>query len=295
MSNFGFDDGGSSAVSTTGPSPASLVVSPLGMTVRRLGQMVDEHPGGRQALVGLTMGQVLHTYKEVFQPVHTAPTEPSVCEQFRERGDACIGIATWFVSYSSLDPLLDFLEALEHFFAREPLGLDTLIWCSPVSKRPFAPGEPQTPSFSQAIQRTGNLFMMLAPWNKPVTLTSSWCIYELYICLSSGGRVEFALPEAQRAQLTEDLMSKPASFLEFLANVDSESSRCFHASDRDEIFAAVPTSVGFAGLDTIVRRALQSWMVRLLQGRIDEACAAGKGEETEVCLNALGMLFWAFA
>ena len=112
--------------SSTGPSPAftgaTNVYSPLGMTVRRLGRLADETPGGRQALAGLTTSAWL---KLVLK--HYDLTKGSLCQQLQAQGDAGIGIATWFVALYFYDTLLEFLDALEHFFAMEPQGLDTVI------------------------------------------------------------------------------------------------------------------------------------------------------------------------
>jgi len=74
--------------------------------------------------------------------------------------------------------------------------------------------------------------------------------------------------------------------------VNSESSECSRESDRQSIFAAVRASVGFAGLDAVVRRTLAAWMVRQLQLRIDGARAVGDEEEMALWLTVLGLLYW---
>jgi len=292
---------GASAVSATGSSPASSApasagavdnVPRLGMTVRRLRLVVDEKADSQQALAGLTTEQVKDL---VFLPL-TAATQLSLCEQLQAEGDDGIGIATWFVSHAWMCTFVELLEALEHFFAGEPQGLDTVIWLDLVSTSQHgtftrAP-EWWRQTFKLAIQSMGSMVMVMAPWDKPVTLTRAWCILELYACCSSGCRFEVALPQAQRAQLARDLMYKNGAFFEFLANVHSESSDCSRETDRDSIFAAVRASVGFAGLDAIVRRTLESWMLRLLRGKIDEARAVGNELDTAGWLNALGILYW---
>ncbi len=77
---------------------------------------------------------------------------------------------------------------------------------------------------TQAIQSMGNFVMMLASLHKYTTVLSrAWCIFE-FCTWNSGLRIEFALPQAQRAQLIDDMRSEPASFSELLAGVRSESS-----------------------------------------------------------------------
>ena len=112
--------------SSTGPSPASSdatnVYSPLGITVRRLGRLADETPGGRQALAGLTTVEWLQLVLK-----HYDLTKGSLCQQLQAEGDAGIGIATWFVALYFYDTLLEFLDALEHFFAIKPQGLILVV------------------------------------------------------------------------------------------------------------------------------------------------------------------------
>ncbi len=251
------------------------------MTVRRLGRLADETPGGRQALAGLaTIEWLLLVTK------HYDLTKGSVCQQLQAEGDAGIGIATWFVCFWNRDTFLEFLDALEHFFAMEPQGLDTVVWFWRLSTvyqirdgiNHFADLSRQ---LTQAIQGVGNFVMMLISLHKSTTmLTRAWCLYEFCTAWNSGLRIEFALSQAQRAQLTEDMRSDPTRFSEFLGNVRSESSICHKAEERDDIHVFLESSVGFAGLDILLRSALQSWMVQLLQCKIDEASADRKEDET---------------
>ena len=136
----------------------------------------------------------------------------------------------------------------------------------------------------------GNMVTVMCPWDQPVTLTQSWCILELYSCCSSSAacRFDVALPEAQRRKLEQDLACKAHSFEAFLV---SSANRADARARANSKFDAVRASVGFAGLDTAVRRTLTSWMVKQLQFRIDGARAAGDERETSLWLNALGVLY----
>jgi tetratricopeptide (TPR) repeat protein len=264
----------------------------LGMTVRRLLREIDSRSGGRRALAGLTTDQVKDL---VFVPL-TAATQLSLCEQLQAEGDEGVGLAMWFVSHAWMYTFLELLEALEHFFASKPQGLDTLVWLDLVSTSQHGtfsrPPQWWAATFQTAIQSMGNMVMVMCPWDKPVTLTRAWCILELYACCSSSTACcfEVALPDAQRRQIAEGLASRIQSFEVFLANVDSKSSDCSRESDRQSIFAAVRASVGFAGLDAVVRRTLTSWMVRQLQLKIDDARAIGDDRLIAFWLSALGRL-----
>ena len=286
------DDGGSSAVSTTGPTPSPPAFPLLGITVRRLGRLVDELPGGRQSLAGLEMYKLWRG--GVLDPL-SDPTKPSLCERLQAEGDAGVGIATWFVCYCMIDIFLDFLETLEFFFAGEPQGLDTVIFFSLATFRPFVPGDANSKVsllslFRYAIQGTRQLVMFLSTWDKPGALARAWCMWELFACFSCGGRVEFAFPLAQRVQLMEVMRSNPAAFLDSVAALRSKNGTSRFASEQDELHAAISAEIGFSGLDAMVRRALGEWMERLLRAKIDEARGTGREEEAAGLLKALGML-----
>ena len=287
------DDGGSSAVPTTGPTPSPPAFPLLGITVRRLGRLVDELPGGRQSLAGLEMYKLWRG--GVLDPL-SDPTKPSLCERLQAEGDAGVGIATWFVTFSFSDIFLDLLDALEFFFEGEAQGLDTVVWFSPASRRPISRCpthdhiEAKKAVLKCAIQGTRNLVMFMSTWDNPNTLTRAWCQWELYTCCSCGGRVEFALPRAQRVQLMEVMRSNPVTFFDLIATLRIENSTCYEAMCKDNIFAAISAEVGFSGLDAAVRRALKEWMERLLRGKIEEALAAGTQEEVADFRKALGTL-----
>ena len=281
------DDGGSSAVPTTGPTPSLPAFPLLGITVRRLGRLVDELPGGRQSLAGLEMYKLWRG--GVLDPL-SDPTKPSLCERLQAEGDAGVGIATWFVSYTAKEIFLDLLDALEIFFEGEAQGLDTVVWFSLASKNIFEDRDSRLHLVKYIVQGTRNLVVFMSTWDKPIALTRAWCLWELYCCCSCGGRVEFALPRAQRVQLMEVMRSNPATFFDIIAALRSENSTATNASFREAVFAAISAEVGFSGLDTMVRRALWDWMERLLRAKIEEARCAGKEEEAAGLLNAVGML-----
>ena len=269
--------------------------------MRRLGRLVDELPGGRQSLAGLEMYKVWRG--GVLDPLSGwtgCSTKPSLCERLQAEGDAGVGIATWFVTFSFSDIFLDLLDALEIFFEGEAQGLDTVVWFCEASKGHKKNWNRQCPTqdnyrtlkaeFKCAIESTRNLVMFMSTWDKPSALTRAWCLWELYCCCSCGGRVEFVLPRAQRVQLMEVMRSNPATFFDIIAALRSENSTCYETVCKDDIFAAISAEMGFSGLDAMVRHALWDWMERLLRAKIEEARGAGKEEEAAGLLNAVGML-----
>ena len=274
------------------PSAAADDFPRLGMSVRRLGRIVDSQRGGRQALRGLTTSQVK---LRVFVPL-TAATRLSMCAQLQAQGDPGVGVATWYVSHAWARPFLELLEALEHFFDSQAQGRDTAVWLDVVSVAQHA--APSRPcrwfhSLHAVIQSIGNMVMVMAPWDQPTVLLRAWCLFELHACGSdSNCRFEVALPQLQRRRLASDLAATAEAFNAFLLSARMERGESSLAADRDGVFAAVRDSVpvGLAGVDAVVRRLLRSWLLGQLKVGLEGARAAGEQDETVVWLNAIGKL-----
>ena len=46
--------------------------------------------------------------------------------------------------------------------------------------------------FSSAIATFGRVVMVMAPWDAPITLTRTWCIFELWACYSNRCRFDMS-------------------------------------------------------------------------------------------------------
>ena len=141
--------------------------------------------------------------------------------------------------------------------------------------------------FSNAIATFGRVIMVTAPWNAPVTLTRTWCIFELWACHNHGCRFEVALPAPQRVKFLTDIDRDIASFHDMLSNVNSRNSTCSRESDRQRIFAAVESSIGFIAMDRAVIETLEGWMLKQLKEQVDAALCP---LEHARCTSALASL-----
>ncbi len=128
--------------------------------------------------------------------------------------------------------------------------------------------------FSSAIATFGRVVMVMAPWNAPITLTRTWCIFELWACYTSRCRFEVALPASQRLKFLSDIDSDIGSFHDMLANVNSRSSTCSRDSDRQRIFDAVESNIGFTAMDRAVLETLEGWMLKQLAEQVAGASSA---------------------
>lgn len=58
---------------------------------------------------------------------------------------------------------------------------------------------PFLPRCAQAIKRFGHTLLVLQPWNNPLPLTRSWCLWEILCTIRAKSTLEVALGAAQEA------------------------------------------------------------------------------------------------
>jgi hypothetical protein len=63
-----------------------------------------------------------------------------------------------------------------------------------------------TRAFKAAVRRIGHTLLVLQPWDAPLPLTRSWCLWELFCTLDGGAALDIALTLAQRAAFQRALV-----------------------------------------------------------------------------------------
>jgi hypothetical protein len=61
-------------------------------------------------------------------------------------------------------------------------------------------------AFAQAITRIGHTLLVLQPWDAPLPLTRSWCLWELLSTVDGGAQLEVVLSPAQSTAFQEALV-----------------------------------------------------------------------------------------
>jgi tetratricopeptide (TPR) repeat protein len=280
----------SASVQPASPSQAALALDfPMhGLPLSRLWRLINDN-GGDAAFEGLTTSDV----KRNFIVPMTQASKLSLCEQMRQEGDMCAGVATWFVSHAWQNKFLDLVRALDLFFKHQT---DVVLWLDLVSTSQHAtfdkPPEWWQGTFQKAIGCMGQMVMVLSPWHNPLPLKRAWCLMELYACRSSGSRFDIALPPLEKARFLDDIVHDSGAFYAMLANVNTAKSDCSRDSDKQRIFAAVRSLPGgFVGLDRGVLATMTDWLKLQLQDEVQVAAANGRTERELDALRALGSLF----
>ncbi|CAK4664769.1 unnamed protein product [Aphanomyces euteiches] len=248
-------------------------VKPLGLSLTYFKRFIDIH-GGRSAFDGLSTGDVCRQ----FLLPYTATTKLSLVEHVRQLPDGHLYAkpATWFVSHAWSYLFLDVVDALTDFFQENDLDESLAVWFCTFCNNQHAiqdqiyDFEHWFGIFRSSLRAIGNVVMVMSPWNDPVTLKRTWCVFEVYASVVENARFEIAMGRSQKASLIQDIQSNGA-FREMLSKGKSERSETTVPSDRDNIFELIRDEVGFTQLDRMVFGVVEKWMLRSIDHEIDAA------------------------
>ncbi|KAH9144477.1 hypothetical protein AeRB84_011579 [Aphanomyces euteiches] len=230
--------------------------------------------GGRTAFEGLSTGAVCSQ----FLLPYTATTKLSLVEHVRQLPDGHLYAkpATWFVSHAWSYLFLDVVDALTDFFQENDLDESLAVWFCTFCNNQHAiqdqiyDFEHWFGIFRSSLRAIGNVVMVMSPWNDPVTLKRTWCVFEVYASVVENARFEIAMGRSQKASLIQDIQVRGA-FHEMLSTIKSDKSETTVPSDRDGIFRLIRDEVGFVELDRMVFDVMEKWMFRSIDHEIDAA------------------------
>jgi tetratricopeptide (TPR) repeat protein len=249
-------------------SPPLAPFSLLGVTLAFFEEFISTH-GGRSAFLGKTTTDVNTT----FLVPATSATKISMCDQLISIGRTdVVGKATWFVSHAWKFLFLDVFDSLVTYFCPndgdDVSSCHEIVWFDMFSNSQHDTGskpfEWWTGTFTNAIRDLNNVLMIMIPWDAPIPLTRTWCIFEIYACQLTNSRFEITTTPAERSRFMHMIRDDIGQFLNMLSRVSSRSSECFIPDDRLKIFAAIEQSVGFTQLDSTVFRVFENWMSQQL-------------------------------
>ena len=185
---------------------------------------------------------------------------------------ACVGPAHVFVSHAWQYRFADLVAALEGLVARADNAFTadgTYFWldCVVIDEHDTAakPEDYWSTSFRESIRAIGRTVMVLTPWDSPVPLTRSWCLWELFCTVDTGAAFSVALPPEQEGQLVAALRQDPGRLLSAVSTIDVARAQAGKESDRAMILDSVRRSDGgTARLNELAGRVMREWAVETL-------------------------------
>ncbi|OQR82346.1 TPR repeat containing protein [Achlya hypogyna] len=220
-----------------------------------------EHLGGHDQLRGLTTADVCLQH---IVPL-TAATQLSLVDHLRtDKATAhFVAEANWYISHAWSYLFLETVDSLETYFTGRHLADEVVVWfCVFNNNQHFGCVRPfsfWSSTFQTQLAAIGNVVMIMHPWNDPVVLRRSWCVFEVYVAIKVGARFEMTLATAQKDLFLKDIVNMN-TFIKMLATIKSEDSDATIAADRDGIFELIRTEVSFEKLDQMVFQTISTWV-----------------------------------
>ena len=225
-----------------------------------------------------------HEYSQASNPACRQPAAPdgtySYCEYLKRKqqetaGEVLVSDPTVFFSHAWSFPFKHVLNAMEAFVERQPDGSPPVYFWFDVFSIDQHSGQKKTQTwwrdtFETGIGRIGRTVMMLSPWDNPITLTRSWCLFELLCTHRERARFDICMGRDERLRFRAGLMDHPETVLEVFARIDVEKARAGEKKDQEMILAEARRY----GIDK-----LNCEVVRELRGLIIEEAKAMAREE----------------
>ncbi|KDO22296.1 hypothetical protein SPRG_12136 [Saprolegnia parasitica CBS 223.65] len=284
-----------------GPSASAgfMVTSPprpLGVSLRYFHHLIDTC-GGRNNLHGRTTAQVCFDH---IVPL-TKSTELSLVDHLTTDVSTrhFVSEANWYVSHAWSYLFLETVDSLETFFADQGMTDEAVIWfCVFNNNQHLAhsyPFEYWSTTFKSQLAAIGNVVMIMHPWNDPIVLRRSWCVFEVYVAVTMQARFEMAMAPGQLDLLIQDML-RPTALKDMLGTIKSEASETTVASDRDGIFELIRTETSFRAVDRLVFSTITDWMKRALMAQIASSrLSPMEKAHRYVCLANIYATEWAWA
>ena len=184
-----------------------------------------------------------------------------------------VGRPTVFVSHAWTYKFLSVLAALM-YFAEEHTNAFFWFDCFSIDEHSTQAMPPDwwSTAFKQCIKNMGHTVMVLSPWHRPVPLTRSWCLWELYCTVDVGADFSVCLAPAEEEAFRVALRGSHTALLDALAHIDVATAEAGNPADKQRILAAVQESGGTSRLNALAMGEMRRWVVGFVCGKMLPDC-----------------------
>ena len=161
------------------------------------------------------------------------------------------------------------VDVMEQFAAEHP---DAYFWFdlftndqNDVSEKDF---EWFCKKFRGSIKKIGHLLLVLSPWDKPIPIGRSWCLYEIHSALRDPEHIAFSvtLPGSEVKKLKTAVTKDSKCIVKALTCIRAEEAEAREDSENISIIQAIESVVGlFGNVNLLVKNGLRKWYVNQLQ------------------------------
>jgi hypothetical protein len=216
----------------------------------------------------LTTGQVCHSVVKPATLAAGPSGEPcTYADLLLARGEKdAIGrplaaTATRFVSHAWSYKFAELIAALETVpGAEEYFWIDVFVGAQ--HKAPKLPQDWWSGAFKQSVVDIGHTVLILLPWQAPVSLTRSWCLWEIFCTLDGEATLEVALSAKQSDDFHAFLETSFDKLESLISCIDTRTADALNKEDKAMIDDAVLKSRhGYAGVNTMIHQKLRGWLL----------------------------------
>jgi hypothetical protein len=207
--------------------------------------------------------------------------------------------ATVFVSYAWKGGFKATMEALRNHFPTAKALKEVFVWMDFAivdqhrAETQNVDFNEWTVTFRDNLLKTGKALLVLAPGEKPIATTRSWCCFEWVTIVETGIPFEYCVPPKDVRALIDKLKDGTIDFLAFqtfFGGINVERAEAFKPSDRDAILKLM-SEIGFVKVNNVVLLSLKNWLLSTVKQAKSE-CDEQSPEFVQV-LSAEGELYRA--
>ena len=127
---------------------------------------------------------------------------------------------------------------------------------------PWKQDPPMSPEMvlKPAIVQSGRTVLVLQPWEKPLSFTRVWCLFEIMSTLEEGATLDVALSKRERERFAETLVENFDDIMTRISAIDARKATATVMTDRDAIFALIEAGSGRGLLSSTVRLNVSTFL-----------------------------------
>jgi tetratricopeptide (TPR) repeat protein len=135
-------------------------------------------------------------------------------------------------------------------------------------------------TFQDAVREIGCTVLVLSPWERPIPLTRSWCIWEVFSTLVTGANLEVVMSDT--ARFLDVLQNDFKRIMKELCQLDAEHAEAGQKRDEKQIKATILQNGGFAEVNSRCQMGIQGALVAIARNAVTE--------DSFKLMNGLGQL-----
>jgi tetratricopeptide (TPR) repeat protein len=146
-------------------------------------------------------------------------------------------------------------------------------------------------TFKEAVGDIGHTLLVMAPWENPIPLTRSWCIWEIFSTLSSE-KTNLEVVLIEEVEFVKKLCSTDEWYDMFrsLFQLKSEGAKAGNLKDQEAIYDAVKETDGFKKVNEKCREGIKQGLVEIATRKLDKLDTMGE-EKWSFMANVATLLY----